>query len=169
MTKRGRPKKSANNIGDLPKVRGGRKQPSPDPTKPPRGKTANENSVISSASAHGRGDPPVNSSAVVVVPKKNLISNSISLAMHTPKQLMPTELVTPTPPANPLVSGAEVLTTYFSLKRLEQVEAHKTRLEMLDQESKENSKTENMTATSQAVSHNLDAAHQDHRRSQQVM
>ena len=65
-------------------------------------------------------------------------------------------------------NSATVLKSYFSLKRIEQVEAHKTRLEMIGQEEIETHETEKLASSSQLASHKLDSLNQEHRRTEQV-
>ncbi len=76
-----------------------------------------------------------------------------------------------TPQVHEVVAGdnsATVLKSYFSLKRIEQVEAHKTRLEMIGQEAVETHETEKLASSTQLASHKLDSLNQEHRRTEQV-
>jgi hypothetical protein len=63
---------------------------------------------------------------------------------------------------------ASVLQNYFALKRIEQVEAHKTRLELIGQEAEEQTSTDMVNTASQAAAHKLDSSNQEHRRNEQV-
>jgi hypothetical protein len=63
---------------------------------------------------------------------------------------------------------ANVLQNYFALKRIEQVEAHKTRLELIGQDAEEKAATAVVTTAIQLAAHKLDSSSQEHRRNEQV-
>lgn len=161
--KRGRPKKNGNELPKNGKVPKGSEKRAVPP-KPPRAKNQKVDDIICSGST--QSSLPGNYSAVVV-PVAAAIQSATGMA--TPTQPVSTQLVTSNLPADPLEGGENFLKSYFKLKRVEQLESHTTRLELLEQDSKEKAKTAAVKSTVQAAFRTLDASEQDHRRAEQVL